>query len=105
MRVLILLAVFLFGSTSYAFAESTFTNMSDAPQMSQMYDGASDIERLELADHSNDGVLTREFRGQGRCSQVCPIMQEIGRAHCSSIGRCWCDERSGGLTIGHLICN
>lgn len=59
---------------------------------------------IQLANHYGSGVMERTFTNQGRCSQVCPIMREIGSGHCSSIGRCWCDER-GSTTTAYLICN
>lgn len=59
---------------------------------------------LERVNHYGNGVMKRTFRGQGRCSQVCPIMHDIGSGHCKSIGRCWCDERGGGVTIAYLVC-
>lgn len=59
---------------------------------------------LQRIDHAGDGVLTRRFNGQGRCSQVCPILQEIANGHCGSVGKCWCDEQPDGVTIGHIVC-
>ena len=53
---------------------------------------------------NNPGVITQRFEGQGRCSQVCPIMLEICQAQNGSPGRCWCDEQAGGVTIGHIVC-
>jgi|GEM_PF-3144219 len=50
------------------------------------------------------GVIDRRFVGQGRCSQVCPLMAEICRSDGGSPGRCWCDEQAGGVTIGHIVC-
>ena len=63
------------------------------------------IERvIQLADHRNDGVLTRTFRNMGRCSQVCPLMRDIAKGHCKGgYGKCWCDER-GSTTRAHIVC-
>ncbi|MGB0496693.1 MAG: hypothetical protein ACPGID_00010 [Rubricella sp.] len=99
MRVIaILLALFLGMTTAVS---------ADAPQQSSPAAWAEILatgDVLEQVNHYGSGVMSREFVGMGRCSQVCPIMRDIANAHCSSQGQCWCDERSGGVTIAYLTC-
>ena len=88
----------------------SFTNASQAGgiKFDNLPMSTPETALIELANHSSDGVLERTFNGVGRCSAVCPVMQDIGAAHCSSIGRCWCDEKdffSKGITIGYPVCN
>ncbi len=50
-------------------------------------------------------VINQRFVGQGRCSQVCPTMRSICESEGGTPGRCWCDEKANGVTIGHIVCH
>jgi hypothetical protein len=80
-------------------AMNNFSNQTDSG-----FEEFVSNEQVPLLAKSNLGVITQRFEGQGRCSQVCPIMAEVCQAQGGQPGRCWCDEKSGGVTIGHIVC-
>lgn len=93
LRVVSLLVVAGFATGRLAFASADPPAASPLPSSGVETDAA----QLKVIDH--------RFEGQGRCSQICPIMVDICKSDGGKPGRCWCDEKPDGVTIGHIICS
>ena len=99
--VLVISAVFF--SSIVGASEHTLSEPETLPKAFEqsLYQPLNDNVLLAL----RGGVITRTFNGQGRCSEITPILQDICRAKGGSPGRVWCDESRHPIVVGNIVCN